>query len=180
MTDRLVTSTGLVLRPWQMSDREAVLAAFTSPDMAHQSREPINTPDAAERWLRARQEDWQQGRGYSWAVVDSKDTLLGQVAVTDVEHRHQTGWVSYWTVPAARRQGVATHAVRALATWAFNQLDLFRLELGHRTNNPASCRVATAAGFLFEGLERQRLRYGQERFDVERHARLATDPAPCP
>jgi RimJ/RimL family protein N-acetyltransferase len=45
-------------------------------------------------------------------------------------------------------------------------------------NNPASCRVATIAGFRAEGVERQKLRYGSERFDVETHARLATDPVP--
>ncbi|WP_440697198.1 GNAT family N-acetyltransferase [Clavibacter nebraskensis] len=43
-------------------------------------------------------------------------------------------------------------------------------------NNPASCRVARRAGFIAEGIERAKLRYGDERFDVETHARLATDP----
>ena len=54
-----------------------------------------------------------------------------------------------------------------------------RLELGHRLNNPASCRVATAAGFLREGIERAKLRYGEERFDVETPAGLRIDPAPA-
>ncbi|OUE31259.1 hypothetical protein BFL35_05940 [Clavibacter michiganensis] len=45
--------------------------------------------------------------------------------------------------------------------------------------NPASCRVATRAGFAAEGIERAKLRYGDERFDVETHARLATDPPPA-
>jgi RimJ/RimL family protein N-acetyltransferase len=56
---------------------------------------------------------------------------------------------------------------------------LFRLELGHRVNNPASCRVASRAGFLVEGLERQKLAYDGVRFDVELHARLATDAVPA-
>jgi RimJ/RimL family protein N-acetyltransferase len=43
----------------------------------------------------------------------------------------------------------------------------------------ASCRVASAAGFLAEGIERQKLRYGAERFDVQTHARLASDPYPA-
>lgn len=77
----------------------------------------------------------------------------------------------------ARGRGVATTAVRAVAASALDDLGRFRLELGHRTNNPASCRVATAAGFPVEGLERAKLGYGGERFDVELHARLATDPA---
>jgi RimJ/RimL family protein N-acetyltransferase len=54
------------------------------------------------------------------------------------------------------------------------------LELGHPTNNPASCGVAASAGFLYEGLERQRLTRDGNRHDVERHARLATDPLTQP
>ena len=63
----------------------------------------------------------------------------------------------------------------ALAEHAFAGLGLFRLELGHRLDNPASCRVASRAGFAAEGVERSKLRYGDLRFDVETHARLATD-----
>ncbi len=55
---------------------------------------------------------------------------------------------------------------------------LHRLELGHRLSDPASCRVAVAAGFRAEGVERDKLRYGDERFDVETHARLSGDPSP--
>lgn len=45
-------------------------------------------------------------------------------------------------------------------------------------NNPASCVVAERAGFIAEGVERAKLKHGDERFDVELHARLATDPVP--
>lgn len=45
-------------------------------------------------------------------------------------------------------------------------------------NNAASCVVAERAGFIAEGVERAKLKYGDERFDVELHARLATDPEP--
>ncbi|WP_346425826.1 GNAT family N-acetyltransferase [Plantibacter flavus] len=78
---------------------------------------------------------------------------------------------------SARGGGLATRAVRTVADHAFRE-GLFRLELGHRVNNPASCGVATRAGFLPEGIERQKLAYGADRFDVELHARLATDPVP--
>ncbi|MFC9128259.1 GNAT family N-acetyltransferase [Streptomyces sp. NPDC057099] len=93
--------------------------------------------------------------------------------------RHATGWVSYWTTRRARGRGVASGACRALARWAFDDAGLVRLELGHRVNNPASCRVALAAGFAAEGIERQKLEYDGTRYDVERHARLATDEEPA-
>lgn len=97
------------------------------------------------------------------------------MSVAAVNHVHNTGWVSYRTVGTGRRRGVASAGVRALARWAFGALDLYRLELGHRTDNPASCAVALRAGFAVEGMERKKLRYGDTRYDVERHARLATD-----
>ncbi len=177
--DRLEVSPGLWLRRWSPADAGAVLAAFAEPVMARQAAEPVVTPAAARRWLEARAEQWDAGSGYAFAVVDAADVVLGHVAVGSVERRHGTGWVSYWTTAAARGRGVASGGCRAVAAWAFEDAGLFRLELGHRVDNPASCRVARAAGFAVEGLQRRRLRYDGVRYDVELHARLATDPAPA-
>ena len=178
VVEQLETSGGLVLRPWAQDDVGAVLEAFAAPDMAGQSREPITTRQAATSWIADVEAAWDRGHGATWAVVDVAGSVLGSVSVAAIDHHHDTGWVSYFTLPAARGRGVASAGVRAVAAWAFTERDLHRLELGHRTNNPASCRVATAAGFAVEGLEREKLRYGEQRFDVELHARLATDPAP--
>ncbi|QMU71110.1 GNAT family N-acetyltransferase [Streptacidiphilus sp. P02-A3a] len=176
MRDHLLTGSGLLLRPWLEADAGAVLDAFGPPEMARQSGRAIRERADALLWVRERQADRAAGTGYAWAVVDDADgTLLGCAAVTSVDRRHDTGWVSYWTVAAARGRGVATASARTVADWAFQDLGLFRLELGHRTNNPASCRVATGAGFAVEGLERSKLRYGANRYDVELHARLADD-----
>jgi RimJ/RimL family protein N-acetyltransferase len=174
----MIRAGRLTLRPWRKTDADAVRAAFAPPDMARQAGEPIDGPGAAERWLDTRIDEFTTGRGWSYAVEAEDEAVLGNVSVTGISRRHDTGWVSYWTVGHARGRGVASAAVRALAGWALTDGGLFRLELGHRTNNPASCVVAVRAGFLVEGLERQKLRYGDERFDVELHARLATDPHP--
>ncbi|MCQ1995466.1 GNAT family N-acetyltransferase [Arthrobacter sp. zg-Y1171] len=90
----------------------------------------------------------------------------------------QTARVSYWLAPSARGHSLASRGVAAAAAWALGDGGHIRLELGHRTNNPASCRVALNAGFRPEGIERSKLRYGKDRFDVETHARLASDPVP--
>jgi [ribosomal protein S5]-alanine N-acetyltransferase len=66
-------------------------------------------------------------------------------------------------------------ATKKVAEWAFGERGLFRMELGHRVSNAASCAVATRAGFLPEGIERAKGSYEGVRYDVERHARLATD-----
>lgn len=115
---------------------------------------------------------------YGFAVTDRTNVAMGGVAVGNPNPQHATGRISYWTTSAARGKGVATHGCRTLANWCFADLGLFRLELGHRTNNTASCCVAHAAGFAPEGLQRQKLAHDGIRYDVEMHARLATDPPP--
>ncbi|MFD6280946.1 GNAT family N-acetyltransferase [Streptomyces sp. NPDC060209] len=170
----LLTPEGLLLRPWRSDDATTVLRAFAPPEMARQAGRPVTTTAEALEWIAGRESEREAGSGYTWAVL-REGAALGSVAVTAVNHVHNTAWVSYWTTEAARGTGVATAGLRTLARWAFDGLGLHRLELGHRTNNPASCAVALRAGFGAEGIERKKLRYGDTRYDVERHARLATD-----
>lgn len=179
MRGRIEVPGGLVLRPWELRDAPAVLRAFAEPLMERQADAPVGTLAQAGQWIARRREQGERGTAHAFAVADRDGAALGGVAVGRVDERHRTGWISYWTTSAARGRGVATGGCRALADWCFGELDLFRLELGHRVDNPASCRVARAAGFAAEGVQRQKLAWDGVRHDVETHARLATDPDPA-
>ncbi|MFC7470774.1 GNAT family N-acetyltransferase [Actinomadura keratinilytica] len=148
----LPQAPGLRLRYWEPSDAPAVLGAFATPEMARQSGRPVTTLAEAATWITDRRAAREAGREHSFAVLSpgtgghpDEGRLLGNVTVGAVDPVHQTGWISYWTLASARGRGVATTALRALADWSFTELSLFRLELGHRTNNPASCTVAHRA-----------------------------------
>ena len=177
MVEQLQAEEGLVLRPWGPGDVGAVVEAFAPADMSAQSAGPITTPAQALAWIEERAAARRSGEGFTWAVTGGGQ-VLGSVSVSAIDRGHDTGWVSCSTLPAARGRGIASAGLRALSSWALGDLGLYRLELGHRVNDPASCAVAHAAGFAAEGIERAKLRYGQQRFDVERHARLASDPPP--
>ncbi|WP_454049290.1 GNAT family N-acetyltransferase [Cellulomonas sp. Marseille-Q8402] len=165
------------LRPWRADDAPDLLAAVReSPDLDRQL--PAAALDGAVGCAQVASALAVWGpREHHLAVVDG-GRVVGSVGVGAVEHRHGTAWLSYWLTAGARGQGLAARALATAARVAFDRLGLFRLELGHRTENSASCAVATRAGFAPEGVERQKLRYGDRRFDVETHARLRTDPAP--
>jgi len=164
------------LRPWAPADAPGLRAASADPELARQlGGAPFDDVAAAAVFIATRYRHDEHAR--TWAVVDDRGAVVGSVSATAVEYGHGTAWISYWLVPSARGRGLATRALVAAAEDAF-ALGLHRLELGHRTNNPGSCGVARRAGFAAEGIEREKLRYGDERFDVETHARLATDPAP--
>lgn len=168
--------SGLVLRPWEDRDAAALItAARRSADLATQfgGADLVDISSAKEFIERCLLFD---DHARNWAVVEG-DVAVGNVAASAIEFRHKTAWMSYWLDETARGKGYATRALVAVSDWAFGH-GLYRLELGHRVNNPASCRVASAAGFAVEGIEREKLRYGSKRYDVETHARLATDPSP--
>jgi RimJ/RimL family protein N-acetyltransferase len=164
------------LRPWDPErDAAAVLSAFLgSPDL-HRQAPPIETLADARRYVEAIAPDA--------LAIDLDGEAVGCVMAAEREPRHGTAWVSYWLAPAARGRGLASRALDALSRRLFAD-GLHRLELGARANNPASIAVAVRAGYVREGVERDRLLYVDEhgcaeRFDVARFARVATDPPPA-
>ena len=55
----------------------------------------------------------------------------------------QIGGIGYAAHPAFRGRGYSGRALRLVARWAFDEADLVRLELGAKTANVASQRVAS-------------------------------------
>lgn len=166
----------VLLRPWSAADASALVAArHSDPDLDTQfSDAGLTTIEEATAYIESALSFTERAK--HWAIVEN-GVAVGNVGLSAIEWQHETAWVSYWLAAGARRRGYAARAVIAVARSAFDG-GLHRLELGHRVNNPGSCAVATRARFAVEGIERQKLRYGTRRFDVETHARLSTDPEP--
>jgi ribosomal-protein-alanine N-acetyltransferase len=163
----------LTLRPWHLSDADAVVEAYRDPgirrwhvrSMAH---------DEVLPWLSSWSERWRAETGAGWAVTE-QDTLVGRVGFRSIDLGEGTAEVAYWTVPAARGRNVAARAVRAVSSWMFMVVGLHRIELSHSTVNPASCRIAGKAGYSYEGTRRQQVLHQDGWHDMHLHARLAAD-----
>jgi RimJ/RimL family protein N-acetyltransferase len=169
---------GLRLRPWRADDAPAVLAALRDPAIARWN--PVDQPDpdlaTAQAWVRDRG-DWTSSEHASFAVTVAADgTLVGSVSLFKIDRVHHNAEIGYWTVPRVRGRGIATTALAVVARWALDSAALHRVQLFHAVDNPASCRVATRAGFLLEGTPRESYRYGDGQLhDEHLHGRLATD-----
>lgn len=169
----------LLLRPWVHADAPTLLRLHReAPDLAKQLPD---LPDlaAVRSWI-----DWTHLESNRVFALTERGVALGSVGLSGIDRHHSTGWFHYWMGLGGRGRGLMSRAAATVADWALTSADdgglgLYRLELGHRTNNPASGRVAVAAGFVQEGLERAKLAYGDERFDVVAMARLVTDPRPA-
>lgn len=162
------------LRRLRNSDVPDVLAAFqSSSDMSRQG--DVHDAASAARYVDNLMA--ADSRHQPWVVARPDGTLAGLVVVT-VDPANRGGWFWYWMNAADRGQGWTSRAAVTVADWAITDLGLHRLELGHRANNPASGAVARAAGFIREGLERQKFLVDDEWIDVLTYGRLDTDSVP--
>lgn len=177
--ERLET-TDLILRPPVEEDAPESLELLNDPDVRRWNP-ARDCPDlaAAEAWCRSGA-DWSDGSHATWHAVD-RETLrmVGNVSLFAIDLDDRVAKIGYRVLPAARGRGVARQMVDAVTRWAFAERELMRVQLEHAVGNPASCRVAEAAGFVVEGVTRSAYRLpdgGRE--DCHIHGRLPSDPAP--
>ncbi|WP_328808827.1 GNAT family N-acetyltransferase [Nonomuraea montanisoli] len=168
-----IDARGVLLRPWQQSDRSAVLAGYADPAIQRWHCRSM-TDEEAHDWIQSWPGRWRQETGAGWAVVDA-GAVVGQVSLRRLDFRDGVAEVSYWVLPAARGRRIAPRALSAVTAWSFAALGLHRMELNHSTANPASCRVAEAAGFALEGVKRREALHADGWHDMHMHARLDTD-----
>jgi RimJ/RimL family protein N-acetyltransferase len=122
---------------------------------------------ARQPGLRAR------GEFLGLAVTDAtKRPFLGHVMLHTVAWRHKRAEIGYWLVPAARGRGAGRKAVSLLVEWAFETLDLERLEITTTPENAAAKALAESLGFSHEGTMIARNLERGRRVDVLLLARL--------
>ncbi|MFK5634352.1 GNAT family N-acetyltransferase [Ornithinimicrobium sp. LYQ103] len=164
----------MTLRAFEPGDTVDLLDAFADEDVARWNPGPAG-PDAPARFM-AERNDWSGADHASWAVADASGRLAGSVSIHKIDPDQGDAEMGYWVGPWARRRGLASLAVVSASRFAFSHLGLHRLYLYHAVENPGSCAVARAAGFLHEGTLRQSYRYPDGvHHDEHLHGLLAVD-----
>jgi RimJ/RimL family protein N-acetyltransferase len=167
-----LTVDELTVRPWRPSDATAVVTAYRDPQI---QRWHVRTMDDAEAraWVASWADRWAAETAASWAVTDAGGVLLGRTGFRSVDLAGGSAEAAYWTMPAARGRDIAARALIAVSGWMLADGGLHRLELSHSVENPASCRVATKAGYGYEGTRRQQALHSDGWHDMHLHALIA-------
>jgi RimJ/RimL family protein N-acetyltransferase len=176
--ERLETA-GLVLRPPVEEDAAAAYELLNDPDVKLWNPGGA-CPDleAAAAWCRSGA-DWSDGSHATWHAVDpDTGAMVGNVSLFAIDTDDRVAKIGYRVLPSARGRGVARQMVDAVTGWAFESRGLMRVQLEHSVRNPASCRVARAAGFVLEGTARSAYAVpgSEAREDCHIHGRLPGDP----
>jgi RimJ/RimL family protein N-acetyltransferase len=113
--------------------------------------------EESRQWLERQLREREAGTEYAFAIMDSSGLYCGGCGLNAIDPVCLRANLGYWVRTSHAGQGLATHAVRQLADWAFEHTALNRLEIVVSTSNFASLRVAEKVGAEREGVARARL-----------------------
>ncbi|GAA0577989.1 GNAT family N-acetyltransferase [Rhizomicrobium electricum] len=154
MTQPILETARLILRPFRVDDFDAVAAYWGDPAVARWTRggQPISRSQA---WLRLIEHPghWALMHYGFWAVEEkSSGTMIGEVGFIDLKRDYdpavndvpEIGWV---LSPQAQGKGYATEAAKACLPWGREHLGPIRVIAAVNADNRASIRVAEKCGF---------------------------------
>jgi RimJ/RimL family protein N-acetyltransferase len=144
----------VTLRLPQLDDVDALLPAFTDPELRETGNLPAFGRDELLASLRELPTLSETGRLLPLAAVDAKaGEIVGGGTLHHLDAERSIIEIGYFVLPAARGRGIATTIARLLAEHALS-LGIARVAAYVNVGNTASERVLTRAGFKREGVVR--------------------------
>lgn len=147
----------LSLRPFNEADAGAMFSLHSNPRvLRYWDAPPWKEPARAQRFLAACRQVEEDGTGARLAIERIADgAFIGWCGLAKWNPEYRSAALVYCLDDAAWGQGFATEAVRGLLQWAFDTLDLNRVQAETDTRNAASGRVLEKLGFVREGKLRE-------------------------
>jgi ribosomal-protein-alanine N-acetyltransferase len=160
-----IDGEGVRLRPPRMSDHAAWSGLRARSHAFLQPWEPTWPADdlsraAYRRRIAAYTRDIETGQGFPFFVFRAQDdALVGGITLSNVRRGvAQAATLGYWIGQPYARRGHTLAGVRAVCRFAFNKLDLHRVEAACLPTNEPSRNLLLQAGFLLEGRARAYLK----------------------
>jgi RimJ/RimL family protein N-acetyltransferase len=170
--DLPVETERLVLRAFEKSDLDAVVAYYSLPEVQRyldwKARDRIEVRAALESMCHQRRLN-RPGDTFTLAVARRSDeTLMGQVSLRWTDATAGQGELRFVFNPLYRRQGYATEAVRAAIDLGFEQFNFHRVFARVGGNNLPSARLLKGLGMRLEAHYREHALF-QGDWDEELH-----------
>jgi ribosomal-protein-alanine N-acetyltransferase len=147
----------LLLRPFTEADTDAIFALQSNPHvLRYWDSPPWSERARAERFIARCRQMEQEGSGARVAIERAVDRVfIGWCCLVEWNPDYRSATLGYCLDDSAWGQGFAPEAADALLRWAFDTLDLNRVQSDADTRNTASARVLEKLGFVREGMLRE-------------------------
>lgn len=114
-----------------------------------------------ETMIKSQIEDWEAGRGYRFYIClkQNRKHIIGTIALSNiVRGGFHSCFLGYLLDREQINQGYMTEAVKRITDFAFQELQLHRIEGNVIPRNRASRAVLEKCGFTMEGLSKKYLK----------------------
>ena len=112
---------------------------------------------------------------YVFAIRRQKK-FIGLIGFKDTDKLNQKTEIGYWLSDKYQKQGIVTKSVKSLCDFAFNKLEINRVQIKCAVENKPSIKIPQKLGFKLEGIEREgELLTGNIFTDLEIYSKLKRD-----
>jgi len=102
--------------------------------------------------------------------------FVGLIGFKDTDKQNRKTEIGYWLSKKYQKQGIITKCVDKLCDFAFNKLEINRIQIKCAVENISSKNIPQKMGFKFEGIERQgELLTADFYTDLEIYSKLKSD-----
>ncbi len=147
---------------------------FNDPEVTHYLLNVAGVTSGMEdEWMERAQ---KRDHDFAWAILDEEGTHIGFTGIHGINWRLRLGTTG--TVigeKSAWGKGYGSDVMRIRTKFAFETLNLHRLQSEARIDNIASQRALEKAGYRREGTARKKLFYGGRWYDTILYAILDED-----
>lgn len=154
----IIEAERLRLRCIEESDIEQIYDIFSDAKvMRYWSTPPIETIDDAVALFQEIEQSNLQGTYLKWGVaLKPTDKVIGTVTLFNLDQTQGRAEIGYAQAQAYWGQGYIHEALQALLSYAFNDMNMRRLEADVDPRNAASIKTLERLGFQREGFLRER------------------------
>jgi [ribosomal protein S5]-alanine N-acetyltransferase len=153
-----IDASRVSLRWISASDTDAFYAIYSNLEvMRYWSTPPLANREAAVNLINKIQEDWKRRAILKWGIaLRTDDQLIGSLTLFNLDFTHRRAEIGYALGRDHWGQGYMNEALMAVLKYAFEVLDLHRIEADVDPRNAASIKTLERLGFQREGYLRER------------------------
>ena len=102
-------------------------------------------------------------------------TFAGLIGFRDSDWENHHTEIGYWLAKDMQKKGIITNSVIKLISYAFNDLNMNRIQIRCGVGNSSSSSIPQKIGFSFEGIERESEKHANGYIDLEVYSLLKKD-----
>lgn len=152
-----IATARLLLRAFRYDDDDNMLKYWISdPEVQSMYCEPIYETKAEVKTLLDKYIlSYQKPDYYRWAIIEQRSTVcIGQIAIFLIDNNNHFCEIEYCIGKQFQRNGYCSEAVQAIIQYAFNNINIHKMQVCHKEHHLPSKAVIQKCDFTYEGILR--------------------------